>query len=149
MGYAAALCAGAIAGIAATLTQVALWSVFAPSPLALLVRDARLAAAIVDGGAILARPAAWEWRTLVVATLVHFSLSLAYGLILCWLVARLRTTVAAAAGAAFGMVLYGINMYGFTVFFPWFAATRDWITITAHLTFGVTAAIAYKALSRT
>lgn len=146
--YAAALFAGAIAGVVATLAQVALWSAFTPSPMALLVRDARFAAAIIDGGEILTQSAVLDWRTLAIATLVHFALSLTYGVVIYWLVSRLRPAAAAVAGAAFGLGLYGINMYGLTVFFPWFVATRDWITITAHLTFGVTAATAYKAMSK-
>ena len=32
--------------------------------------------------------------------------------------------------------------------FPWFAEVRDWITLAAHIVFGVTAAATYKALER-
>lgn len=42
--------------------------------------------------------------------------------------------------------LYAVNLYGFTALFPWFAQLRDWITIAAHLVFGVTAASVYRWL---
>jgi hypothetical protein len=37
-------------------------------------------------------------------------------------------------------------MYGFTTVFPWFEATRDWITIVTHMVFGVAIAGTYKML---
>jgi hypothetical protein len=37
----------------------------------------------------------------------------------------------------FGLLLYGVNMYGFTAAFAWFEACRDWITLAAHLVFGI------------
>jgi len=84
---------------------------------------------------------------MLVATLVHFALSVAYGLILSRLIARLRTPSSLLVGAVFGVCLYVVNMHGFTIFFPWFDAARDWITVVAHVIFGATAAAAYKALS--
>jgi hypothetical protein len=46
------------------------------------------------------------------------------------------------------VALYAINMYGFTAIFPWFAASRDKITLTAHIAFGVVAAGAYRIAAR-
>jgi hypothetical protein len=60
----------------------------------------------------------------------------------------LRVVPPMLVGALFGLAVYGVNMYGFTAVFPWFEATRDWITIAAHLAFGVAAAGIYKMLSR-
>lgn len=82
------------------------------------------------------------------ATLVHFSLSIAYGLALGALVACLRGRAVLAVGAAFGLALFLVNMYGFTAVFPWFAATRDPITLAAHVVFGVSAAAVYRAAAR-
>jgi hypothetical protein len=48
-------------------------------------------------------------------------------------------------GTAFGLALYAINMYGFTLFFPWFTLVRDWITAATHAVFGVVVAIVYRA----
>jgi uncharacterized membrane protein YagU involved in acid resistance len=38
-------------------------------------------------------------------------------------------------------------MYGFTMIFPWFDEARDWITLVAHVVFGVVAASTYRVLS--
>lgn len=37
-------------------------------------------------------------------------------------------------------------MYGFTTAFPWFEATRDWITLVTHMSFGVAVAGTCKML---
>jgi len=34
-------------------------------------------------------------------------------------------------------------MYGFTLVYPWFEQARDWITVVAHVVFGVVAAAAW------
>jgi uncharacterized membrane protein YagU involved in acid resistance len=146
VNWSAAVYASVIAGILATVVQIALWSVFADALPTILFRDARLAAAIVMGRGVLPPPASFNWIVMLVATLVHFALSIAYGLALSPLISRLRTPPSMLAGAAFGLCLYGINMYGFTAVFPWFEATRDWITLVTHMVFGVAVAGTYKML---
>lgn len=51
-------------------------------------------------------------------------------------------------GVLYGLVLFIINMYGFVIIFPWFVETWDWITVTAHVVFDVSAAGVYKVLSK-
>ena len=128
--------------------QIGLWSVFTDALPTILLRDARLAAAIVMGRAVLSPPASFDWEVMLVATLVHFALSIAYSVILSRVIARLGTALSLLAGIVFGLLLYGINMYGFTAVFPWFEATRDWITVIAHVVFGIVAAAVYKLLSK-
>ena len=140
----AAVYAGIAAGVLATVVQVALWSIFADAFPTILFRDARFAAAIVLGRGVLPPPASFSAPVMLVATVVHFALSIAYGMALFPLISRLRTAPSLLAGAAFGLCLYGINMYGFTAVFPWFEATRDWITLVTHMVFGVAAAGTYK-----
>jgi uncharacterized membrane protein YagU involved in acid resistance len=140
----ASVYAGIAAGILATVVQVALWSIFADAVPTILFRDARFAAAIVLGRGVLPPPASFNAQVMLVATVVHFALSVAYGMALSLLTSRLRTAPSLLAGAAFGLCLYGINMYGFTAVFPWFEATRDWITLETHIVFGVAAAGTYK-----
>jgi len=140
----AALLAGMVAGIIATAVQIVLWLATGREFPATLFRDARLAAAIVVGRTVLTPPTAFDASVLLIATLVHFALSAAYGLVLAPIVARLRPSASFAAGAVFGLALYGINMYGFAALFPWFEVTRDWITIAAHLVFGVSIAAVYR-----
>ena len=148
VNWSGALYAGVAAGILATVVQIALWSIFADALPTILFRDARFTAAIVMGRAVLPPPASFDWPVMLVATLVHFALSIAYGFILARLTSRLGHPLSLLAGAVFGLLLYAINMYGFTTVFPWFEATRDWITVAAHLVFGIAAAGVYKMLSQ-
>jgi hypothetical protein len=146
VNWSAAVYAGVIAGILATVVQIALWSVFTDAFPAILFRDARFAAAIVMGRGVLPPTASLTWPVMLVATAVHFALSIAYGLTLPLLISRLRTLPSLVAGVAFGLLLYGVNMYGFTTVFPWFEATRDWITLVTHMSFGVAVAGSYEIL---
>jgi uncharacterized membrane protein YagU involved in acid resistance len=145
----AAAYAGIAAGIGATIVEIALWSAFTNALPEIFFRDARFAAAIVMGRGVLSTAAGFDWRVLLVATLVHFALSLAYGLILSRLIWRLRLSASVLAGIVFGLFVFALNMYGFTAVFPWFEATRDWITVAAHVVFGMVAAGVYRVLSRT
>src|SRR5882672_4257883 len=136
--------AGIAAGVVATLAQIALWWISsAPLP-EILLRDARLTAAIIMGREVLPPPATFDWSIMLVATLVHFALSIAYALTLSAFISRLSTPLSLVGGAAFGLLLYAINMYGFTFVFPWFAAARDWITAATHGIFGLVVAAVYK-----
>ena len=142
--------AGIAAGVVATLVQIALWWAASEPLSAMLFRDVRLTAAIVIGRQVLPPPATFDWSIMLVATLVDFSLSIAYGLTLSVLISRLSTPLSLLAGAAFGLFLYAINMYGFTFIYPWFAAARDWITATTHVVFGLVIVAIYKTwLKRT
>ncbi|HKE38621.1 MAG TPA: sodium:proline symporter [Casimicrobiaceae bacterium] len=138
--------AGIAAGIVASLFELASWSLFTHALPGIFLRDVRFAAAIVMGPQALSSIDTFDWTTFLVATLVHFALCIVYGLILASLIRRLRAIPSLLAGSAFGLGLYLINMHGFTILFPWFEAARDWITITAHVTFGVTAAGFYTLL---
>lgn len=132
--------AGLAAGTVATAVQMLLWWSASYPPLGMLLRDARLAAAIVLGPSVLPPPVSFDWSVLLAASAIHFVLSIAYGLLLMRLVARLAPWPAMLAGTAFGLLLYVVNMYGFTLLFPWFDASRDWITAVAHAAFGATGA---------
>ncbi|MGH8713619.1 MAG: sodium:proline symporter [Casimicrobiaceae bacterium] len=142
-----AVYAGLAAGILATVVQIFLWYAFTDAMPEILWRDMRFAAAIVVGRAVLPPPASLDPGVLGVATLVHFGLAVVYALMLGRLLSGLRTGAALVAGAVFGVCLYGVNMYGFTLVFPWFAASRDWITAASHVVFGVAAAGAYRIIS--
>lgn len=143
----AAAGAGVAAGVVATAVQIFLWWSASYPVLDTLLRDSRLAAAIVLGNAVLPVNAAFNWTIMLTATVIHFALSAIYGLLGAPLFARLPRFAGALVGAILGLALYGINMYGFTALFPWFEASRDWITATAHVVFGLTAALGYQALA--
>ena len=135
--------AGIVAGTLATAFQIFLWWL-AGDPLPdMLFRDARLTAAMVLGRQALVPSSALDWRVMSVATIVHFALSVAYAVALAVTIRRLRRRAAIATGAAFGLLLYLVNLYGFTLLFPWFTIARGWITMLAHVAFGATAGGVY------
>jgi len=143
----AAIGAGIAAGILATVVEVALWLALTDALPEILYRDARFAAAIVMGSSALS-PADSRVSIMLVATLVHFALSIVYAVIVARLTARLRMHTALLAGGVFGLALFIVNLYGFTALFPWFAARRDGVTLAAHVAFGVVAAGAYRVAVR-
>lgn len=144
---AAALAAGVAAGVVSTVAQLALWALFTEALPGILFRDARLAAAIVLGRDVLPPQAEGSAPfVMAVATIVHFTLSIAYGFALAALIRGRGTIAALLVGALFGAALFGVNMYGFTRVFPWFDVARDWITFAAHVVFGVSGALVYKTL---
>jgi hypothetical protein len=132
-----ALLVGLGAGVMATAAQLVLWWLAAMPVLETLFRDARLTAAMVLGSGVLPPPSTAPWDVLLVATLIHFGLSFAYALIPSHLASQLRTGSGLWAGALYGLIIYVVNMYGFTLLFPWFAVVRDWVTLAAHIVFGV------------
>ena len=131
------LATGVVAGIAATVAQLVLWWLADIPLLETLFRDARLTAALLMGGAVLPPPSTARWDILLAATLVHFGLSVAYALPPARLAGRLRTGTAVMLGAIYGLAIYAVNLYGFTLLFPWFAVARGWITLAAHVVFGI------------
>lgn len=147
MNLRAAIYAGVAAGVLATAAQIALWWILQDDLPGILYRDARLTAAIVMGRSVLPPPATLAWDVMLVATLIHFALAITYSMILACMICRLGMLRSLLAGVLYGLVLYGINMHGFTIIFPWFALARGWITLITHAVFGAALAGTYKALS--
>ena len=144
MNRRAAIYAGLAAGTIATLAQLVLWAAYTDALPSILYRDARFAAAIVMGRSVLPPPADLDPRVMIVATLVHFALSVLYAGVLAAAIAHRSTRTSLVCGALFGAALYAVNMYVFTYLFPWFQASRDPITLAAHVVFGVSAAAVYR-----
>ena len=142
----AAIWAGLIAGILATLAQVLLWLIFTDNFPAILFRDAHLTAALVLGDSVLSPLASFDVGVMLTATLIHFTLSIAYAAVLTALAARLDAVPALLAGVGFGVALYVVNLYGFTTIFPWFEQARGWITLITHGVFGAVAISVYRWL---
>jgi len=131
-----AAAAGVVAGTIATAVQMLAWWLSATPVLQTLLRDARLTAAIVMGPAVLTSAPVLRWDLLLIAALIHLSLSFAYAAIAMLFVRRLNAKQAIATGAAYGLAIYGLNLHALTVFFPWFSVSRGWITMLAHVAFG-------------
>src|ERR1700682_2559177 len=109
--------AGIAAGVVATLAQIALWWVSSEPLPAILFRDARLTAAIIMGRGGVPPPRTFGGSVMLIATLVHFALSIAYGLALSVFISSLSTPLSLLAGAVFGLSLRAIHMCVFTFVF--------------------------------
>ncbi len=145
-GWRAMIWAGIMAGIVSTLIEILLWLIFTDDFPAILYRDARLTAAMVLGRSVLSPSATFDGGVMLIATLIHFMISIACAVLLALLTARLDTIPAPLVGIGFGVALYVVNLYGFTAIFPWFVQARGWITLIAHGVFGLTAITVYRWL---
>lgn len=143
------LVAGIAAGTLATLAQLALWWLADIPLIPTLLRDAHLTAAILMGHDVLPPSSANMGQVLLLASLIHCVISIVYAipaaLLLRWERSRGSTLL---IGALYGLGIYGINLHGFTLLFPWFAVTRDGITLAAHIVFGISLTVICKALHR-
>lgn len=87
-----------------------------------------------------------------IALATHYILGMVYGTVLAIVLAGLRIDAgigrSLAVGALFGMLLYLVNFYGMTVFFPWFTEARGLPTFMAHVLFGMASAFFYCKLER-
>jgi hypothetical protein len=123
------------------------WLVMGMSPWA----PPRMMAAMVLGPEILPPPADFSLMAVMTAMVIHFPLAIVYGLILGWAVHRLEMGAALLAGAAFGLVaVYAVNFHLIApMAFPWFVEAQNWISVLAHVIFGVVLAGSYVAMRRT
>jgi hypothetical protein len=145
MDWQAAIVAGVIAGTALLLLKIALMNLVAgSSPWAIL----RQVAAIVLGQGVLPPPATFDPLVLLVALIVHFTLSIFLALLLAFIIHRWGLAVGIVGGALFGLAVYAITFYTFTIFFPWFFPVRSWIDILTLVIFGAVAGGVYEGLER-
>ncbi|MBI3772839.1 MAG: sodium:proline symporter [Gammaproteobacteria bacterium] len=147
MHWREAIYAGIAAAIIASVAQIMLWWAFWDVLPEILYRDVRLTAAIILGRSVLSPPMTFDGTLMFVATLIHFSISILYSVALAGFISRFSLMISLLIGIIYGLSLFVVNMYGFTSLFPWFAETRDWITMLSHAMFGLSSAGAYKALS--
>ncbi|SOE46952.1 hypothetical protein SAMN05446635_0118 [Burkholderia sp. OK233] len=112
----------------------------------------RMVAAIVMGRGVLAHPAAFAPGVMLVALVTHFALSILFAVILAVIMAPFSldssVEMASLVGVVFGGVVYMVNFYGMTRFFPWFADAGSWVSFVSHIVFGLAAADTYVSLER-
>jgi hypothetical protein len=93
------------------------WRFTSASPWLLLSRDARLTAAIVMGRTVLPLSGTFDPMVWLVAALVHSMLSIVYAALIVYPASRLGLVVSIIIGTAAGVVIYIVNLYGFTMIF--------------------------------
>lgn len=107
----------------------------------------RMIAAIIMGRDVLPPPATFNFGILMAAMVVHFPLSIFYTFVLSLFISNRSTAAAITIGGIFGLALYLVNFYGFTAIFPWFEMARNWVSIFAHIMFGIIAGYSFSRLS--
>lgn len=108
---------------------------------------ARMTVAMLLGPDVLSPPT-FDFWIVTLAFLIHLALSAFYALILAWIIHGETPFHATITGAAFGIVVFSINMYALTdIFFPWFIALRSGITFFSHIVLGATIGWSYIALT--
>jgi hypothetical protein len=138
--------AGARAGLVAGTVFLVVEMIVVPLALGgSMWRLLRMMAGIAMGSEVVAPPETFDPLIVLVALVVHFALSAFYGMVLALFIRGMSAGTALVAGAGFGVALYAINFYGFTLLFPWFATARTWVTLVTHIVFGLVAAGVYKA----
>jgi len=145
MDWKAAVIAGLIAGAIFLLVLLVAyplvtggtpWTVF------------RFMGAIILGESVLPPPTTFDAGVVVTAVLLHFILSVIYTLVLAFIVHRWGILISVIGGALFGLALYLINFFTFTMFFPWFYPARAWPFSVVHILFGAIAGGVYELLEK-
>lgn len=127
------------AGIHAGITA-ALVSLVVETPLVWLLQGelpwaaARMTAAMLLGSEVLSPADTFDFWLVLLALAIHLALSVLYGLMFASVTRAITIAGAAMIGAAFGLLLFFINLYGVApIFFPWFLELRGGIPCSATL----------------
>ncbi len=143
MDWRAAIWAGIVAGVVFLALQMGILAGVNGSSSPWIVL--RMLAAMVMGQQVLPPPATFDPAIAGVALLINFILSILFALLIAFVLHRWGMLVGMLGGALFGLALYAINYYTFTLFFPWFFPMRSWLVVLAHIVFGATAGGVYEA----
>jgi len=106
----------------------------------------RYIASILLGSAVLPPPASFDPTIVFVGLLVHLLLSLIYAAVLTTILHRWGLIVGLFGGALFGLAIYAINFFTFTLLFEWFYLLRSWPILLAHVLFGAVTGFIYELL---
>jgi uncharacterized membrane protein YagU involved in acid resistance len=141
----AGLLAGLIAGVVELIVLIGL---AAGQGVSLWV-PVHMTAAIVLGQGVLTPADAFDPKVTAVALVLHFGLSLIYGVVIALLIRSLERMPALAVGVAFGIAVWLVNYFVLAPsFFPWLTASRGAVqTPFVHAIFGVAAVGAYLAIA--
>lgn len=142
--------AAILAGLLAGMVDLALLAASAWTQGQNVWVNMRHTAAILMGTGVLPPPATFDLFLFIVSTIVHFGLSMIYGVIVAFFVRRANWTIGLMIGVAVGFGIYVVNYYVFApLLFPWLIESRSGMVPTLiHPVFGMIAAAAYLKLRR-
>ena len=138
----AALWAGIISGAFFLIASMALtwWAIGSPWVIT------RLVASLILGPGALPPPATFTVGTALVALVVHFALSIAYAMLIAYILHRWGMVVGIIGGAILGLAIFAINFYTVSYLVPWFYPMRSWMLVASHALFGAMAGGLYEAM---
>lgn len=147
LSWKAAIWSGVLAGIVFIMLEMVLVAtLMGQSPWG----PPRMMAAMVMGEGVLPPPATFDIGIMMVAMMIHVPLAIIYGITLGWAISNWRLGLVSSIffGAAFGLLIYFVNFYGFTAIWPWFAMARNLISMVAHAMFGLVLGWVYHSIAK-
>ncbi len=141
--WSAAIWAGVVGGIVFMMLEMIMAPMFTGAPG--IWAPPRMIDAIGLGKEVLPPPGTFHLGAVMVAMMIHFTLSIAFGIATAFIVRNMSTGAAIGVGIVLAMLLYFFVFYLMTPVWPWFANARNWISIFAHVMFGAVVAWWYKA----
>ncbi|HEV2149569.1 MAG TPA: hypothetical protein VGR37_19365 [Longimicrobiaceae bacterium] len=144
--WSAAIMAGVVAGIVFLVMEMVLAPMFAGAPS--MWAPPRMIAAIGMGKDVLPPPATFHLGAVMVALVIHFSLSIAFGIATAFIVRNLSLGAAIGVGIVLALLLYVFVFYLMNPVWPWFANGRGWVSIVAHIAFGAIVGWWYKSRAK-
>jgi hypothetical protein len=145
MDWRAAVVAGLLAGSLTMLLWMILWMTATGGS---LWTPFHHVAAILLGEGVLTPSQTIDSQVILTGLIVHLFYSVVCAIILAFIIHRWGLVVGIIGGALFGLALYIINYYTFSVFFPWFYPLRSWIALVGCVFFGAMAGGLYEAMER-
>jgi hypothetical protein len=135
LDWTAAIWAGLVSGLVMFLVSVLLpWIILGD---ALLI--VRIMASVLLGPTVIPAHSVLAPGIYAAALITHVILSLFFTLLIAIIFHRWGMLVAFIGGAMVGVLIYVMNYYSFTFFFPWMAPYLNWMVLVAHIFFGALA----------
>lgn len=106
----------------------------------------RYMASILLGDRVLPPPTDFDASIVLVGLLVNFALAIFYAFVLAFIIHRWGLAVGVIGGAFFGAAIYLINLYTFTLWYPWFFALNGIAFFLSHVIYGAVAGGVYELL---
>lgn len=141
--WSAAIWAGVVGGIVFMMLEMVMAPMFTGAPG--IWAPPRMIGAIALGKEVLPPPGTFHLGAVMAAMMIHFALSIGFGIVTAFIVRNMGTGAAILVGIVLAMLLYFFVFYVMTPVWPWFANARNWVSIFAHVMFGAAVAWWYRA----
>lgn len=143
MDISAAVWGGAVAGLVFLIIQI----IFAVGTLGGSIwMPFFWSAAIFLGQSILMPPVGFAAVPVLLGLILHFIFSIAFGILIAFIIHRGGLAVGIFGGGLLGLALYAVNFYLLSDLLPWFYNIRGWEMALGHIIYGAVAGGIYEGL---